>query len=185
MKIYDFWSFFWSFFDHQKSTRRYANWILDVRYGERKSKLDFRSRHRRYSRNGSKTMYFFDQNTWFLMIFRSAKSTRRYVNSILDVRYGERKSKLDFRSRDRRYSRNGSKTTYFFDQNTWFSIIFRSEKSTRRYVNSILMSDMAGVKKRLAWGSNPRATSSFRHVNFVREASASSIVLKRPYIHYI
>ena len=39
-----------------------------------------------------------------------------------------------------------------------------------------LMSDMASVKKRLAWGSNPRATSSFRHVNFVREASASSSV---------
>ena len=51
---------FSSFFDHQKSTRRYVNSIFDVRYGERKSKFDFRSRDRRYSRNGSKTAYFFD-----------------------------------------------------------------------------------------------------------------------------
>ena len=39
----------------------------------RKSKLDFRSRHQRYSRNGSKTPYFFDQNRWFFIIFRSPK----------------------------------------------------------------------------------------------------------------
>ena len=54
---------FSSFFDHQKSTRRYANSIFDVRYGERKSKLDFRSRDQRYFKIGSKTTYFFDQNT--------------------------------------------------------------------------------------------------------------------------
>ena len=81
---------FSSFFDHQKSTRRYANSIFDVRYGERKSKFDFRSRDQRYSRNGSKTAYFFYQNRWFFIIFRSEKSTRRYANSIFDVRYGLR-----------------------------------------------------------------------------------------------